>query len=214
MATKIRLIIEYILIALALIILNFTPLKLVAILIPIAYLILERYLRKRTKQELGFNFKATTGDMKQNWHWVLLVAVVLPLAFTLVGKFFVPEYFSHLMQRVSPYVKIDPQNLDKVFLQLLFLAFGEEIAFRAFLQGRLSMFISPTLSIFIASAVFAGVHYSPGAPLVVGVDLLSVFADSLVFGFLYKRSKNVYLTTVAHFLGNSLGIVILICMRS
>jgi uncharacterized protein len=214
MPTKNRLFLEYILVALALIALNFTPLKLVGILLPIAYLILDKRIRKRTRQELGVNIKATPCDLKQNWHLILLVAAVLPIAFTLIGKFFVPEYFSHLMQRVSPYVKIDTQNLDKVFLQLLFLAFGEEIAFRAFLQGRLSMFISPALSVFIASAAFAGVHYSPGAPVVVGIDLVSVFADSLVFGFLYKRTKNVYLTTIAHFLGNSVGIVILICMRS
>lgn len=210
MNLKTRLLLEYLVIATILIALSFTPLKIVAILAPIVYLVIEFKLRKRTRKGIGFDFKATPANIKTNLHLILLVVIVLPLASALIGKFFVPEYFSHLVQRVSPYIALDANSFDKIFFNLLFLAFGEEIVFRAFLQGRLSMFVNPVLSILIASVVFAGVHYSPSKPLIVGMDLASVFADSLVFGFLFKRTNNVYTTTVAHFLGNFFGIILLI----
>jgi membrane protease YdiL (CAAX protease family) len=210
MNMKSRLFVEYLAVAAAMIALSFTPLRLAAVLVPIAYLIVESRLRKRSRKENGFDLRAAPANIKANWHLIALVAVALPLATALIGKFLLPEYFTHLAGRVTPYVSVDAGSFDKILFELLFLAFGEEIAFRVFLQGRLGMFVNPVLSIFVASAVFAGVHYSPGTPLVVVMDLASVFADSLVFGFLYKRTQNVFVTTLAHFLGNTLGIVILL----
>jgi uncharacterized protein len=211
METKNKMVlIEYLIIAIILIATGFTPYKLAGILIVIAYLVIERILRKRTKEEIGFNFKGIPLGIRENWLFIVLVVFITPLVTILIGKLFVPEYFTHVLGRVTPYVKTD--SMDKLFGQLLALAFGEEIVFRAFLQGRLSLFINPRLAILLSSIVFAAVHFSPGVGIVVAMDLLSVFVDSLLFGIIFKRSNNVFVSTIAHFLGNSFGMIALILL--
>lgn len=206
--SKKGLLLEYLLVMVLLIALNFTFLKAIAILIPILYMILESKFRKRTKQENGFNLKATLDDMKQNWHLMLLMTVILPLITVFFAKTFAPEYFEHLINRVAPYV--DLNDVNKMLTQLLIFAFGEEIAFRAFLQGRLSWFIKPKYAVIVSSLVFSIVHFTPGIAIIVFLDLLSVFLDGLVLGIIFKRSNNVIVTTITHFIGNSISLFILI----
>jgi uncharacterized protein len=201
-------IIEYILVAGILIASSFTRYKLVGMLAAIIYLLVERILRKRPKSESIFRFRDVPSGLRANWLYIVLVVLVTPTISILVGKFFVPEYFTHVLSRVTPYLNI--KEMDSLFVQLLVLAFGEEIVFRGFLQGRLGKFINPWLAILLASIVFAGLHYTAGAPVVVVMDLLSVFVDSLLFGVIFKRSNNVILSTIAHFLGNSFGVFALI----
>ncbi len=200
--------VEYLVVAAVLVGTGFTPYKLIGVLAAIAYLIIERNLRKRSSDEIGSNIKNTPKALRENWLYILLVVFVTPLITIIIGKFFVPEYFTHILERVTPYVRLD--SFDKVFVQLLILALGEEIAFRAFLQGRLSLFINPRLAILLSSLVFAAVHFSAGGMVVVGLDLLSVFVDSILFGIIFWRSNNVYASTIAHFLGNSFGLIALI----
>jgi uncharacterized protein len=203
--------IEYLIVATILIVASFTPYKVVGMLVAIAYLIIESRLRRRPKDETGFNIRGLPVALRENWLFILLVVFVTPLITVIVGKLFLPEYFSHVLDRVTPYVKMD--SMDKLLTQLLILAFGEEIVFRVFLQGRLSWFINPRLAIFLSSIVFAVVHFTPDIMVVVIMDLLSVFVDSLLFGFIFERSKNVFASTIAHFLGNSFGILLLIFFR-
>lgn len=200
--------IEYLIVAAILIATSFTPYKLAGILVAIAYLGIERTLRRRRKEEIGFNIKGTPLALRENWLFILLVVFVTPLITVVIGKLFLPDYFTHVLERVAPYVNLD--SMDKLFTQLLILAFGEEIVFRAFLQGRLSLFINPRLAILFTSVVFAAVHFTPGVMAVVVMDLLSVFVDSLLFGIIFERSNDVFASTIAHFAGNSFGILILI----
>jgi membrane protease YdiL (CAAX protease family) len=205
---NIIMLIEYLIMATVLIVTSFTPYKLAGMLAVIAYMIIENRLRRRPKEETGSNLSGLPLALRDNWLFVLLVVFVTPLITVIVGKLFLPEYFSHVLERVVPYVKMD--SMGKLFVQLLVLALGEEIVFRAFLQGRLSLFINPRLAIILSSIVFAAVHLTSGVMVIVIVDLLSVFVDSLLFGIIFERSKNVLASTLAHFLGNSFGMLLLI----
>jgi hypothetical protein len=49
-------------------------LQIVAILIPVAYLIVERHLRKRTWSESGSNIRAFPQDLRHNVGWVAWAA--------------------------------------------------------------------------------------------------------------------------------------------
>lgn len=205
---NIIMLIEYLIVATVLIITSFTPYKLAGMLVVIAYMIIENRLRRRPKAETGSNLKGLPLALRDNRLFIVLVVFVTPLITVIVGKLLLPEYFTHVLERVVPYVKMDPMG--KLFVQLLILALGEEIVFRAFLQGRLSLFINPRLAIILSSIVFAAVHFTSGVMVVVIMDLLSVFVDSLLFGIIFERSKNVLASTVAHFLGNSFGMLLLI----
>jgi len=205
---NIIMLIEYLIVATVLIITSFTPYKLAGMLVVIAYMIIENRLRRRPKAETGSNLKGLPLALRDNRLFIVLVVFVTPLITVIVGKLLLPEYFTHVLERVVPYVKMD--SMGKLFVQLLILALGEEIVFRAFLQGRLSLFINPRLAIILSSIVFAAVHFTSGVMVVVIMDLLSVFVDSLLFGIIFERSKNVLASTVAHFLGNSFGMLLLI----
>ena len=205
---KISQLIEYLIVATILIATSFTPYKLAGMLIAIAYTVLEGILRRQGKKEKGGLIKGLPGAIKESWLYILLVVFVTPSITLLIGKLFLPDYFAHVLERVAPYVKMD--SLDTLFGQLFILAFGEEIVFRAFLQGKLSQFIKPWLAILLSSIVFVALHFTPGVLIIVVMDLLSVFIDSLLFGIIYERSKNVLASTVAHFLGNSFAMVLLL----
>jgi len=202
-----KILIEYLIVASVLIATSLTQYKLIGMLVTIAYLSFERFLRRRQKEEIGFNFKGVPLAIRENWLFILLVVFVTPLITVVIGKLFVPEYFTHVLNRVAPYVTMESMN--KLLLQLLVLAFGEEIVFRAFLQGRLSLFINPEWAIILSSIVFTAVHFTAGVLVVVAMDLISVFVDSILFGIIFKRSNNVFASTIAHFLGNSFGMLVL-----
>jgi len=205
---KTRQLIEYLIVTTILIGTSFTPYKLAGMLIAIAYTILEGILRRQGKKEKGGLIKGLPQAIKENWLFILLVVFITPTITVIIGKLFLPEYFAHVLARVEPYVKMD--SLENLFGQLLILAFGEEIVFRAFLQGKLSQFIKPWLAILLSSIVFAALHFTPGVMVIVVMDLLGVFVDSLLFGVIYERSKNVLASTVAHFLGNSFAMILLL----
>jgi uncharacterized protein len=203
-----QVLVEYVIVTAILIISSFTPYKLAGMLIVIAYLLIEAKLRKRRMDAVGFSWRGLPRGLKETWPYFLLVVLVAPGITVLIGKLFLPEYFTHILGRVTPYVDIS--SMTTLFVQLLILAFGEEIVFRAFLQGRLSLFINPLWALLFSAAVFAAVHITPGVPAIVALDVLSVFVDGLLYGFIFKKSNNVYASSLAHFLANSVGMLILI----
>jgi|HigsolmetaGSP11D_1036233.scaffolds.fasta_scaffold01293_5 membrane protease YdiL (CAAX protease family) len=167
-------------------------------LIPIAYYFLEGWLRKRSLKGPDALF----ADVKRSWYWILLVAIGMQTLDAFVFHQFVPEMAEHLRAR-TPLLEegFDPDLL----LTFAILALGEEIAFRGVLQERLSWYLKPYVAIPLTSAIFALVHVSRGSALIVGLDLASVFLDSLVFGIIYHQTRNVWVSWVAHFTANVLA---------
>jgi membrane protease YdiL (CAAX protease family) len=90
------------------------------------------------------------------------------------------------------------------------LALLEEVAFRAFMQGKLMSCIKPAWAIAATSLFFALAHLSPGEPLVVAYDLLFVFIDSLLYGVLFYKTNNVYASILSHFAANLVGVLIVL----
>ena len=202
--------IQYFIIAAVFIGVSFTPYKLLGMLLAIGYLVVERFIRKRQKEDIGFNFKGIPKGIRETWLYIMLVVFVSPLIWISMGKLVFPEYLAHVVGRVTPY--ITTHSIGKMLVELLVLAFGEEIVFRSFLQGRLSLFIKPGIALVIVSFVFAALHYTPGSTVVVSLDLVSVFIDSLLLGTIFNRSNNVDVSTIAHFLGNSFSILSLLAL--
>lgn len=97
-------------------------------------------------------------------------------------------------------------------IQLLVLAFGEEITFRAFLQTKFCNIVSPVWAIIATSIIFALAHFSAGSPLVIVYDLIFIFFDSMLYGLLYHRTQNIYVCTISHYLANLAGISILLAI--
>jgi membrane protease YdiL (CAAX protease family) len=167
----------------------------IAGLIPIVYYFAEGRIRQR--RLLGPN--ALFAGLKRSWYWILLVAIGMQTLDAYVFQAFFPEMAEHLKAR-APMLN---EGVDaSLLIQFFVAALGEEIAFRGVLQERLSWYLKPYLAIPLTSLLFALMHLSQGDALIVGLDLASVFLDSLVFGIIYHRTKNVWVSGVAHLAAN------------
>lgn len=173
-------------------------------LIPIAYLLIERRLRKRSYQEIGFKFKNAFKDVKENLHLVLLVAVVLQIGTLLAAKYFIPGFVEHVQSRVP---MLNLNQLVPLFIMIVTGTFAEEITYRGLFQERLGWFFGTAAAIIIPSLIFSFMHYSAGSFVVVGYDIFTIFIDSIIYGLIYHRTKNIVASWISHFSADIIGVI-------
>lgn len=175
-------------------------------ILPAIYLLIEKRKRHRTWSDIGFKTKNFFGDLKNNWYLILLIGIFSPLSIFLIGKYCVPGYIHHLKSRL-------PLNINVIIPTIITITIGtflEEIIFRGFVQGRLEWFISPVKSIIITSLLFAFMHYSDGSIAVVALDILGIFIDSILYGVIFTKTKNIFTSWVTHYLSDVIGILCLL----
>jgi membrane protease YdiL (CAAX protease family) len=178
-------------------------------MIPIVYLHVERHIRKRSFSEIGFKFKSTLKDVKDNWHLILVGAIVTQPVALLIAKGFLPDYIAHIQSRI-PMFTLD--QLIPLLIMVTILTFAEEIAYRGLFQERFRMFLGTTVSIIIPSVIFSIMHYSPGPFIVVAYDIFTIFIDSLIYGVVYHRTKNIVAAWIPHYLGDISGLVAMLLL--
>jgi uncharacterized protein len=176
----------------------------------ILYMIVEAILRHRTWADFGFTFRNFPSGFVKTFGWFLLVAFGLQAVYIFCDKFFLPEVFTHLLARVP--MDIGTLSVGLV-ISIAVATFLEEVIFRALFQTRLNFFLNSAAAIALTSLVFALGHFSPGPALIVFVDLFTVFIDSLIYGIIFKRSQNVFVAWIAHFLADMFAIVLMILIR-
>ncbi|HEX3039228.1 MAG TPA: type II CAAX endopeptidase family protein [Caproiciproducens sp.] len=191
-------------------------LKYVAELPAIIYLLVEMRIRKRSFHDIGFKLKNTPHDLLTNWHLILLVVIVFQLLPLLIGKYFLPGYIEHIKKRMPALVSdMSSKAVIMIIVAVLFCAIVtlyEEIIYRSLFMERLSWFVKPPFAIAIATLIFAGMHFTNGAPSVVLFDLIGVLADGIVYSIIFHKSKNIYASWTAHFLADIVGIVLFMKM--
>ncbi len=182
-------------------------LKGLGILIPLAYLLIERFLRKRSWTGMGFNIKTTPGELLRNLGWVLLVGVGTQALAIFGGKYLLPEFFDHVIARLP--IEISTLNVG-IFVALLLGTLSEEIIYRALFQKRLTDFLPVWAAIGLSSVVFGLMHFAAGPALIVFVDIALVVLDSIIYGIIYARSNNVFVSWIAHFMADVVAIILLL----
>lgn len=175
-------------------------------LIPAIYLLVERRKRHRTWSDIGFRMENLFSDLKKNWYLILLVGVVSPLLTFLIGKYCVPGFIVHVKSRLP----INASAMISTIITIIIGTFLEEVIFRGFLQGRLEWFLTPIMSIIISSCLFAFMHYSSGSIAVVALDMLGIFVDSIIYGFIFTKTKNIFTSWIGHCLSDFIGFVFLL----
>ncbi|WP_443663593.1 lysostaphin resistance A-like protein [Clostridium sp.] len=177
------------------------------IIFAILYLFIENKRNKGKMEDIGFIPKNILSDIRKYW-WLILIPAASGIVSITLSRLFLPDFYLHVLERTRPML-----SLDKSFLlipQLLILAFGEEIAFRAFFQTKICNITKPIWAIIITSLFFAIGHFSIDSIALVIYDLIFIFIDSVVYGIIYQRTKNVYSCTISHFIANVIGIFILL----
>lgn len=171
-------------------------------IVPTAYLFIERYRRHRTWKDIGFNFRAIPRDLVTNWFPILLVSIIIQFSVFWFTKTWMPTFLEQVVARF-------PLTIDQTLGYLPLLLVGtlwEEINYRALFQERLNWFIPAPTAIVIVSILFGIGHWVPGDPLIAASDILLVILDSLLYGIIFARSKNVFVSWIAHFLANFFAI--------
>jgi len=164
-------------------------------IVPVIYFLIERRVRRRNHNKT-YTFLM---DLKKNWYWILLVAVGFQTLDLFVFTLYLPEMMEHIALR-TPLLN---ENLSiKLMITILIAALGEEIAFRGLIQARFSWYLKPYVSIPLTSIIFALMHLSDGNALIVTMDMASVFLDSIVFGIIYYRTQNIWMSWIAHAAAN------------
>ena len=138
----------------------------------------------------------------------VLLLIMMPMLMNMIcnrlANLFVPEFIEHLKGRT------DFLALDKIpilIIELIIAALGEEIAWRAFFQKQLAKVIPFVPALIVSSALFAICHITRGNVIVVLYDILFVFINAVFYGIIFRKTDNAYVSTLAHFLANLLGIV-------
>ncbi|QUW22591.1 CPBP family intramembrane metalloprotease [Sporosarcina sp. Marseille-Q4063] len=190
-------------------ILALSPLSGLAIIFAIFYIVNERRKFKTGDSVFTFHWDNTKEDIRKYW-WLVLLPLASVFGQIVFAHYAMPTFNEHVMDRVAPMLHLG--SLFILIPQLFILALGEELAFRGFAQEKLSNIINPKIAIILVSFLFAVGHLSIGPVGVVMYDVSFVFVDSILYGVLFLKTKNIYLTTIAHFLANLVGIYIFVLL--
>jgi len=183
--------------------------KVIFALFPIVYLLIERSMRKRTWNELGFKFSTFWRDLRANWLWFLLVSIVIQVATVFWARAYFPEFIEHIRARLPFGEGIGWGSLIPALAISILM---EELTYRALLQGRLTPFVGVQTAIVITSLIFGLAHFSPGPTAIVAIDIGLVFIDSILYGLIYARSGNLIVAWAAHLLGDIITLALMISL--
>jgi membrane protease YdiL (CAAX protease family) len=169
-----------------------------AMLIPVGYLLIEKRLRNRRWSELGLNREGYLRMVKANWHLILLVAFIIQFIVIVGASLFIPAFMEHIYSRISWSPDAGIGDLFAFLGLIFFVTFMEELVDRGLIQERFTGGFGPLIGIVIASLFMAVLHWAPGDPFIVLLDLLAVFIDSLIYGLIYFRTRSIFVSWTAH----------------
>lgn len=179
-----------------------------AIFVGVIFFFVNKAVEKEPYKGSGLDFSSIRNDLKdvKIWFWVVLPLIMGAISLV-VAKLFLPEYIEYEIVRAGGFVAIELSLLSIV--QFFVFALGEEIAWRAFFQKQLnkSMSIVPTL--LISSTLFSLGHFKAGDFKVVAFSMLSVFINSILYGVVFHKTNNAWISTISHFISNMAGVIIL-----
>ncbi len=182
------------------------PLVYIATLIYIAG---ERRRRGHTWEEIGIKLRGLKKDLRDNWHLILIVAVVFQLPIPLIAKAYWPDLLKHISDRIP---LLNSSSIGLLILVLMVIPFFEELIYRGLLQQRLAWYLNGFVAVVIASFIFGMQHFTPGSPAIVTVDLAAVFIDGMFYGWIFSRCRNVFVSWSAHTTADLVGAALLLLL--
>lgn len=155
-----------------------------------------------TKDE-GLNHKTILPFLKNKDTVILIfMPLVMNVICLLIAKFFVPEFIEHLTARTG---FLAFNRIPVLIVELMIAALGEEIAWRAFFQKQVSKIFPFVPSLIVSSILFSICHFNQGSAIVVIYDLVFIFINAMIYGVIFRKTDNAFISTIAHFLANLFG---------
>ncbi len=180
----------------------------ISVIIGIAAYFVFKAAEKQSFRECGLDLKSLGEIAKKPviWLWIIMPTIMNFLVIIL-AKLILPSYVEHIVSRSEAMLLVN--NLPVLIIQLLVFAIGEEIAWRAFFQKQIRSFLPIIPAILITSVFFSLGHLTSGSPVIVAYDLFFVFVNSLIYGIVFHKTNNVWLSAISHFAANLFAVIIL-----
>jgi membrane protease YdiL (CAAX protease family) len=182
-----------------------------SVIIGILFFFINNAYEKRPSTDSGLDIKAIGANMKGKgiWIWLLLPLIMDAVSMT-IAKLFVPGYIEHVLERTDIFISFDKMLL--MVFQLAILALGEEIAWRAFFQKQLNKGFSIVPVLLISSALFSLGHVTQGNVNIVVYDIVFVFINSILYGIIFYKTNNAWVSAISHFMANLFSIIVLVLL--
>lgn len=180
----------------------------ISIIIGIAFFFINSKLEKNVSADTGLNAKAIGTSLKNKtiYFWIVL-PLILNVVCIVLAKLILPEYIEHLYGRTEFVVSLD--KIMFLVLQLAILALGEEIAWRAFFQKQLSKALPIIPTLIVTSIIFAFGHIVDGSLIVVAYDIFFIFINSVLYGVIFYKTNNAWISAISHFIANLFSIILI-----
>ncbi|WP_187118952.1 CPBP family intramembrane glutamic endopeptidase [Bacillus marasmi] len=178
-----------------------------SVVIGVVFFFIVKTVEKKPFKDSGLDFAAIKTNLKGRsiWFWLLLPLIMDAVSITL-SKLFLPEYIEHVLARSDAFISFDKIVL--MLFQLAYLALGEEIAWRAFFQKQLNKVLPIVPTLLISSLFFAFGHISVGNSFIVTFDIFFVFINSILYGIIFYKTNNAWVSALSHFIANLFSIII------
>ena len=183
----------------------------VSVIIGVVFFFINKAYEKQPFVGSGLDIGAIGTNLKDRkiWFWVILPLIMDVVCIT-TAKLFLPEYIEHILARTEIFVSFDKVII--MVFQLAFLALGEEIAWRAFFQKQLSKAFSIVPVLLISSAFFAIGHFTQGNVMIVTYDIFFIFINSILYGIIFYKTNNAWVSAISHFIANLFSIIVLLLL--
>lgn len=123
--------------------------------------------------------------------WLIIISVIGFYIINLIISFipyFITSYEIAQYEHVTYSVK-------DIFILIFIVPIAEELFFRGFLAHGISLVYNNKSAILLSALVFGLLHYYSGG-------ILIAFLGGIYFGYIYIKTKNIYLSIIAHTLIN------------
>lgn len=180
-----------------------------AIILGIIFFFITNGLQKQPTKGSGLDLKAIGNDLKNKKIWLWLLAPIVMDAICVgLSLWLLPEYIEYETTRAGDFVAIEI-SFSSILLFLVF-ALGEEIAWRAFFQKRLSKILPVVPAILITSVLFTLGHYKKGDLNIIIFGLAFTFINSVLYGIIFHKTKNAWISTLSHYVANMFEVVLFV----
>ncbi len=185
----------------------------VSVLVGIVFFFIIKAMRKCSFEESGFDIKSVGRCFTAKPSvlvWMLLPIAANALCVT-IALLALPQFLTHVLSRAGEIVSFS--NILVMVPQLLILAVGEEIAWRAFFQNELQKRLPLIPSLVITSILFSIGHIASGDTVIVVYDIVFVFINSILYGVVFYKTNNAWLSAISHFAANLFSVIVLLAIR-
>lgn len=183
------------------------PIAGVTVLIGVLFFFLDK--GKTPFAQSGFDFKGISPAFSNKTIWLWAVSpLLMDVVAVGLAKMILPEYIEHVLSRAGALVSFDKAAL--MLIQLAVFAVGEEIAWRAFFQNQLQQAIPVPLAVLVSSILFGLGHIASGSVAVVAYDVFFVAVNGCLYGIIFYKTRNAWVSAIAHFVANMFSVLVLL----